>query len=61
MAKTLTNKKSLSIRYSCQFGEDKDVFKSLSNDEYKQLSTIVKKLVNNGVKLQITYSEINKD
>lgn len=52
--------KAISIRYSCQSGSDKNVFERLSDVEQKQLSIIVRKLLNNGVKLQINYTDIKK-
>ena len=51
------NKKRLSINYSCQSGEDKNVFECLSDEERKQLSAIVKKLFFAGVRLQIKFKD----
>lgn len=45
-----------SIRYYCQSGEEKCAMSPLSNDEQKRLDDIVIKLLNNGVKLGISFT-----
>lgn len=47
--------KVLSINYYCQKDKDKNVFASLSDDEQKQISIIIKKLAVNGAWLGINY------
>ena len=54
-------KKSLSIRYSCQSGIDKNVFENITNEERLQLSSIVKKMLANGVRLMVNYREVGKE
>ncbi len=44
-----------SIRYYCQTGEEKAATFPLNNEERKQLDDIIIKLLNNGIKLGISF------
>lgn len=48
-----------SVRYYCQSGEEKAATFPLNNDEQKQLDDIVIKLLNNGVRLGISFTPVS--
>lgn len=51
-------KNGYSIDYYCQSGEEKDVRSLLTPEEKSQLTRIIIKLLDNGVKLRVEYTPL---